>query len=127
MFFNIRNVFSLNPKSHPSHHVQKGSEFDEIKKAYRRKGLEWRPDKHTEENREVATREFQKIGAAFAKLQDSDSDEDYDSDDYDMDDDILFDLFAAHMGFGFTAGGYSYTFFHGPHMPHMHNRHESNS
>lgn len=96
-----------------------GSGFGANQEGLCRKGMQWHPDKHTEENRELATVEFQKVGAAFTKLQDNDSDSDdegYDSDDYDD----LFDLFAAHFG-GFgggfhfgggggSSGGFSYSY-----------------
>jgi curved DNA-binding protein CbpA len=94
--------------------VQEDVDDEQVKKAYRKKSLQWHPDKHPEEQRETATAEFQKIGAAFAKLQDNDADSDgyeYDSDDGDYYD--FFDLFAYmhHMGgqgYGSFGGGGGY-------------------
>lgn len=90
------------------HRVQEDADKDQIKKAYRRKSLQWHPDKHPEQDRPAASVEFQKISAAFNKLQDDNSDSDDEDYDSDFDDDIdlfhVFNLFARMSG-GHGGGG----------------------
>ncbi len=81
--------------------MQEDADADEIKKAYRRKSMQWHPDKHAEENRPTATVEFQKIGAAFTKLtQEESDDEDFDFDEME---EFFEEMFARAFG-GFPGG-----------------------
>lgn len=49
--------------------VLKSSSAEEIKKAYRKKALEWHPDKH-KDNKEEAERKFKEINEAYQILSD---------------------------------------------------------
>jgi len=50
--------------------VSKGSSGEEIKKAYRKKALEWHPDRHKGEGKEDAERKFKEINEAYQILSD---------------------------------------------------------
>lgn len=53
--------------------IEKGADEAEIKKAYKRKAIEWHPDKHStksEEEVKYAEATFKDIGEAYAILSD---------------------------------------------------------
>ena len=51
--------------------VDKKSSQDEIKKAYRKKALEWHPDKHKGADKAQAEKRFKEINEAYQILSDS--------------------------------------------------------
>lgn len=50
--------------------VSKDASQEEIKKAYRKQAVEWHPDKHEEDNKEVAEKRFKEINEAYQVLSD---------------------------------------------------------
>ncbi|GAB4817951.1 hypothetical protein N2152v2_004997 [Parachlorella kessleri] len=76
--------------------VEEGSEHGVIKKAFYSLSREWHPDKRPPEEHAEATAKFQRINAAYQKLNKptgEDSEEDNDE-DFDVESDILFEFFA---------------------------------
>ncbi len=108
--------------------VATNSTEDIIKRAYRKKAMEWHPDRFQNENeREHATEVFKEISEAYMTLSDPekkrryDLGQDVDFDDFDVhesyhrehtfyDEDFdIFDVFRMYMffggGMGFNGGG----------------------
>lgn len=50
--------------------VPRSASADDIKKAYRRKALQWHPDKNPD-NKEFAERKFKEVAEAYEVLSDS--------------------------------------------------------
>lgn len=51
--------------------VSKSASSDELKKAYRKKALEWHPDTHKGADKEIAEKKFKEINEAYQILSDS--------------------------------------------------------
>lgn len=81
--------------------VDKGSSADEIKKAYRKKALEWHPDKH-KDNKEEAERRFKEINEAYQVLSDPQKKSAYDQFGHQA-----FAPGGAASGFGAQQGPFS--------------------
>jgi DnaJ family protein C protein 25 len=58
--------------------VTRAAERSQIVKAYRKLARQWHPDRHKEENRQLATETFQKIANAYEILRDEEQRKDYD-------------------------------------------------
>lgn len=82
--------------------VTKSSSAQEIKNAYRKKALEWHPDRHQGADKEEAERKFKEINEAYQVLSDSNKKAAYDNYGH--------DAFApgggARGGNPFTGGGF---------------------
>src|SRR4030066_981484 len=80
--------------------VSKSASAEEIKKAYRKQGLEWHPDRH-KDNKEAAERRFKEINEAYQILSDPQKKSAYDQ--------FGHEAFAPGGGFrgagGFPGGG----------------------
>lgn len=85
--------------------VSKNASAEEIKRAYRRKALEWHPDKHKGDGKRQAEQKFKEINQAYEVLRDSQKRQAYDQ----------FGPDAFKQGTGFGAGGpFSQTYRQGP-------------
>lgn len=75
--------------------VSRNASIDEIKKAYRKKALEWHPDRH-KEDKETAEKRFKEINEAYQVLSDPQKRSAYDQYGY--------DAFAPGGGNPFAGG-----------------------
>jgi len=48
--------------------VQKTADIAQIKSAYKKLALKWHPDKHPEEQRDMATEKFKQVSEAYSIL-----------------------------------------------------------
>lgn len=92
--------------------VAKGASEAEVKSAYRKKAVEWHPDKH-KDNKEEAERRFKEINEAYQVLSDSQKKQAYDQFGH-----AAFDRSAGAAqgnpfgqgGFGGRQGPFTYTY-----------------
>lgn len=76
---------------------QEGASDTDLKKAYYRLAQDWHPDKRPESEKQVATRKFQQVSAAYQRLiaSESDDEDEWDEDSgYGVPEEVIFAFFS---------------------------------